>query len=189
MLLIRTMLRSLLAAYNPMKKVLLGVVIGICLVPLAAFLFVKSGGMPVATKGKPLPFENFIARVALHAAFDREADKPSPIEATEANLAAGAKIYRAQCMVCHGSSDKPASAIALGMFPKPPLLVRLDRNGVTDDSPGETYWKARNGIRLTGMPGYVDSLTDTGLWQVTLVLLHAHELPTSVNQLLREQPN
>ena len=131
--------------------------------------------------------DSFLAGVALNAAVDREANRPSPVEATEANLAAGAKIYRANCMVCHSSADRPPSAIALGMYPKPPPLVRLDRNGVTDDSAGETYWKAKNGIRLTGMPGFVDSLTDTELWQVSLVLQHAHELPPSVSQLLSEQ--
>jgi thiosulfate dehydrogenase len=187
MILLRQMLRSLLAAVDPMKKMLLGVIVGFCIVPLAAFLFVRSGGMPVATKGKPLPLERFLAGVALHAAVDREADKPSPIQATEANLAAGAKIYQAQCMFCHGSPDRPPTAIALGMYPKPPPLVRLDKMGVTDDSTGETYWKAKNGIRLTGMPGFGDSLTDTELWQVSLVLQHAHELPPSVGKLLSEQ--
>jgi thiosulfate dehydrogenase len=171
-----------------MKKMLLGVALGICILPLGAYLFIVSGGMPVATKGKPLPFERFLASVALHAAVDREANKPSPVEATEANLAAGAKIYQAQCMVCHGSPDRPPTAIALGMYPKPPPLVRSDKKGVTDDSAGETYWKAKNGIRLTGMPGFGDSLSDTELWQVSLLLQHAHELPPSVSQLLSEQP-
>jgi mono/diheme cytochrome c family protein len=145
--------------------------------------------MPVATKGKPLPFERFLAHVALDAAVDREADKTSPIEATEANLAAGAKIYKAQCMVCHGSPDRAPTAIALGMYPKPPPLVRSDKKGVTDDSAGETYWKAKNGIRLTGMPGFGDSLSETELWQVSLLLQHAHELPSSVGKLLSEQSN
>jgi thiosulfate dehydrogenase len=188
MLLIRLILRTLIAVIVPMKKVFLGIVIGICIIPLAGYLFVESGGMPVATKGKPLPFERFIAHVALNAAVDREADKPSPIEATEANLAAGVKIYQAQCMVCHGSPDGPPSAIALGMYPKPPPLVRLDKTGVTDDSVGETYWKARNGIRLTGMPGFGENLTDTELWQVSLVLQHAHNLPPSVSRPLNERP-
>jgi mono/diheme cytochrome c family protein len=56
---------------------------------------------------------------------------------------------------------------------------------VTDDRIGETYWKAKNGIRLTGMPGYGDTLTDSQLWQVSLLLLHAHELPASVQLALR----
>jgi mono/diheme cytochrome c family protein len=171
-----------------MKKLLLGVAIGLCIPPLAALLFVKFGGMPVATKGKPLPLERYIAGVALHAAVDPEANKPSPVEATEANLAAGARIYQAQCMVCHGSTDGPPTAIALGMYPRPPELVRPDETGVTDDSPGETYWKAKNGIRLTGMPGFVGNLSETELWQVSLLLQHAHELPPSVGRILSGEP-
>jgi len=167
----------------------LGVVIGFCIVPLAAFVFVKSGGMPVATKGKPPPFERFLAHVALDAAIYREAGKPAPIEATDANLAAGAKIYEEQCMVCHGSPDRAWTAIALGMYPKPPPLVRMDEKGVTDDSAGETYWKAKNATRLTGMPGFGESLSETQLWQVSLLLQHAHELPSSVVKLLSEQAN
>lgn len=186
---IRVMLRSLLAALDPMKKLFLGLVVGFCMVPLTAFIFVKSGGMPVATKGKPLPFERFLAQVALDAAVNREADRSSPIEATEANLAAGAKIYKTQCMVCHGSTNREPTAIALGMYPKPPPLVRLDKKGVTDDSAGEIYWKAKNGIRLTGMPGFGESLSETELWQVCLLLQHAHELPSSVGKLLSEPTN
>ena len=176
-----------MASNDQMRKMLLGIAVGFCIVPLAAFLFVKFGGMPVATKGKPLPLERFFASVAIEAAVGREADKPSPLEATEANLAAGAKIYRTQCMVCHGAPDGPPSAIALGMYPKPPPLFRLDKKGVTDDPAGEIFWKAKNGIRLTGMPGFGDSLTDTELWQVSLVLKHAHELPPSVGKLFNEQ--
>jgi mono/diheme cytochrome c family protein len=51
---------------------------------------------------------------------------------------------------------------------------------VTDDPAGETYWKAANGIRLTGMPGYRGTLTDTQLWQVSLMLANADKLPASV---------
>lgn len=170
-----------------MKKMLLGLVLGICVAPLAAVLFVVFGGMPVATKGKPLPFERFLAGVALHAALGKEAHEPSPVPATEANFAEGARIYQTHCAVCHGWSDGSPSAIALGMYPKPPPLVRLDKKGVTDDSAGEIYWKVKNGIRLTGMPGFVDSLTDSQLWQVSLLLQRAHELPPSVGKLLKVQ--
>jgi mono/diheme cytochrome c family protein len=57
---------------------------------------------------------------------------------------------------------------------------------VTDDQVGETYWKAKNGIRLTGMPGYGETLTEDQLWQVSLLLQHANELPASVQSVLRQ---
>jgi len=44
---------------------------------------------------------------------------------------------------------------------------------VSDDPPGETYWKVANGVRLTGMPAYKDVLTDTQMWQVSLLLANA----------------
>jgi mono/diheme cytochrome c family protein len=169
-----------------MNKTLLGAGIGFCLPLLAAFTFVNLGGMPVATKGDPLPLEHYIARTAIHRAMGREVDRVCPLPADEANLLRGAKIYRVQCEICHGSPDSLPSAIANGMFPQPPPLVRMDEKGVTNDSPGESYWKVKNGIRLTGMPGYVDSLSDTQLWQVSLLLNQAHNLPLSVKEALRD---
>jgi mono/diheme cytochrome c family protein len=167
-----------------MKKILIGIVVGICLPFVAGYLFVISGRMPVATKGAPLPLEKFIARKALHAAMDPEVGKPSPLPADEPNLLAGARVYQAQCAVCHGQLGRPESAIAQGMFPHPPQLLP-PKKGVTDDPVGETYWKVKNGIRLTGMPGYGASLSDSELWQVSLLLLHADKLPDSVQAALR----
>ena len=168
-----------------MKKFIVGVVVGICLPFLAGYLFVISGRMPVATKGPPLPLEKFLAGKALHAAMAREAGAPAPLPADEPNLLAGAHVYQAQCAVCHGQLGRPESAIAKGMFPHPPQLLP-PKKGVTDDEVGETYWKAKNGIRLTGMPGFHTSLTDTELWQVSLLLLHADKLPDSARAVLRQ---
>ena len=72
------------------------------------------------------------------------------------------------------------------MFPIPPQL--LVKKGVTDDPAGETYWKVTNGIRLTGMPGYTKTLSDTQRWQVSLLLLHAHDLPASAMMELKTPP-
>jgi thiosulfate dehydrogenase len=79
--------------------------------------------------------------------------------------------------------DQPQSAIAKGMFPKPPEL--LHGKGVTDDSPGETYWKVEHGIRLTGMPGYGKSLSTKEMWQISLLLAAADKLSDGVKTVLR----
>ena len=168
-----------------MKKFLFGLVIGLVLPFVGGYLFVVSGGMPVATKGPPLPMERFLAHKALAKAIGPEAAKPSPLPADEPNLLAGAKVYQAQCAVCHGHLGRQESAIAAGMFPHPPQLLP-PRKGVTDDDVGETYWKVKNGIRLTGMPGYGSSLSENEMWQVSLLLLHADQLPDSVVAVLRQ---
>jgi mono/diheme cytochrome c family protein len=97
---------------------------------------------------------------------------------------AGAKIYSTQCAVCHGLPQRGPSFIAKGMFPKPPQLM-LPHKGVTDDPVGETYWKVKNGIRLTGMPGFVDNLSEIEMWQVSLLLFSSDKLSPQVLEVLR----
>jgi mono/diheme cytochrome c family protein len=169
-----------------MKRFFWGLIAGLCIPFAAAYLFIGSGRMPVATKAGPLPLEHYLARRALHATMDPEAGEPSPIPPDGPNLLAGARVYRAQCAVCHGDLGRPATAIAKGMFPIPPQLLP-PRKGVTDDPVGETYWKVKNGIRLTGMPGFVGALSDTEMWQVSELLLHADQLPPAVTQALRAE--
>jgi mono/diheme cytochrome c family protein len=166
------------------KKIFGGFILGIGLCLAGEFLFLTRGGMPVGTKGGPMPFERFIAQTALGSAIGPAAREPSPIAASEANLVAGARVYRAQCALCHGDLGSPPSSIARGMYPPPPQLLP-PKKGVTDDPVGETHWKVKNGIRLTGMPGFGDTLSDTELWQVSLLLLHASGLPPAAQDGLR----
>ncbi len=166
-----------------MKKFLWGFVFGLIAVVVGAALYFGLGLAPVATSAPPLPFERLLAGMALHSRIAKEMPSQAPIPADEANLLAGAKIYREQCAVCHGLSGQPETAIAKGMFPRPPQL--FEGHGVTDDPAGETWWKAANGIRLTGMPGFKGSLSDTQLWQVSLLLANADKLPASVKAALK----
>jgi len=161
----------------------LGVLLGMYLPVLAGYLFITLGGMPVTTKDTPLPFERYLAKKALKVAMHKEIGRRAPIPPDETNLLAGAKVYREQCAVCHGLPDQPPGAIAKGMFPPPPALFS-PREGVTDDPVGKIYWKVKHGIRLTGMPGFQTSLSDTELWQVSLLLLQAQQLSAPVRQAL-----
>ena len=52
--------------------------------------------------------------------------------------------------------------------------------GVTDDDEWETYWKAEGGIRMTGMPGFKGNLTETQIWQVTVLLKNADKISPAV---------
>ncbi len=170
-----------------MKKFLFGFALGIVLVPATVFLYFASGGAPVATSAAPMPLEKRLAKMALNATIDREAPRDVPIKLEEANYVAGASIYRRHCADCHGLPGQRAPEFARGMFPTPPQL--FEGKGVTDDIPGETYWKAKNGIRMTGMPAFQGTLTDQELWQVSVLLANADKLPDSVKQSLFASPS
>lgn len=166
-----------------MKKFVLGLLIGLfILAPAAAYLYAKLGFLSLATTAKPFPLEKAMARAALNADIGSAKNQQDPLQLTDENLQAGAKLYREQCAVCHGTAGQPKTQIAAGMFPPPPQL--LEGHGVTDDPEGTTFWKISHGIRLSGMPRF-DSLSDTERWQITMLLKHADKLPQGVQADLR----
>jgi thiosulfate dehydrogenase len=160
--------------------------LGFIAVPAVVYFYFSSGSAPVATGAPPMPFEKMLARMALHARLDKEMPKSVPISADEGAYAAGAQVYKDHCAVCHGLPGQAQTAIAKGMFPKPPVL--LEGTGVTDDPPGETYWKVAGGIRMTGMPGFDKTLLTTQMWQVSLLLANADKLPKAVKDSLTPTP-
>jgi len=163
-------------------KFLVGLLLGLLILPCGAYLYFTGGSAPVATTDSDMPFEKFFAKKAQHARIDKEMPKNVPIQPTEANLVAGAELYKQHCAVCHGLPLTQKSAIATGMYPKPPLL--MEGKGVTDDEPGESYWKIYNGFRLTGMPGFSKSLSETQMWQMALLVANADKLPPSAKAVL-----
>jgi len=169
-----------------MKRFFLGLVFGIALPFLAGYLFLTLGGMPVATKGEPLPLEKFVVKTALRAAIKGDLDRVAPFEATVEHLDQGARLYRNNCGGCHGIGDHD-NLMARAMFPPAPQFFRElheGKKGIAHDPIGKIYWKIRNGIRLTGMPGYVDILNDQELWEVSLFLKNVNQLPESSKKLM-----
>lgn len=174
-----------------MTRILLGVLLGVILVPVVVLVWLRFGDVPVAVTDPPLPQERLLTGVPLNERIDRELIKTPPIQVNEGNLVAGAEIYRDHCAVCHGLHGKPSS-FGAHMYPDAPPLLEMHHHGsetmmgVTDDPPGETYWKAANGIRLTGMPSFKSVLTDTEMWQVSLLLANADKpLPPAAVFMLR----
>jgi thiosulfate dehydrogenase len=165
-----------------MRGFVLGVIVTVVVGVGIVYAYFSLGMAPVATSGPLMPFERQLAHMALHARLDKEMPKQVPVTADEPNLLAGAHIYMEHCAVCHGVPGKEQTAIAKGEFPHPPHLFK--GTGVTDDEPGETYWKVANGIRLTGMPGFEKSLSTTEMWQVSLLLAGADKIPDSVKAVL-----
>jgi len=170
-----------------MGKFIVGIIVGVILVPAAFYFYCVSGRAPVATSAAPMPFETFFAKTALHATLNREAPKTHSTEASEGELLAGVDVYQHNCAGCHGVAEKQASNVARGMFPRPPQLF-APGHMVTDDPVGVTYWKAKHGIRLTGMPGFTGLLTDAQLWNVSLLLANADRLPPDVKQAIEAPP-
>ena len=153
----------------------LSFLLGLIVFPLGIYVYFVFGKPPVAVADKQFPFEDRIVRVPMNARIKREMPQSAAIEPTDENLNAGAGIYEDKCEVCHGIAGEQSS-VGGKMFPRAPQLFAKHKNGavgVSDDPVGETYWKIKNGVRLTGMPAYEKALTETQMWQVSLLLSRA----------------
>ena len=165
-----------------LKGLILGILLGMLLIVGSVYFYFSSGRAPVATSAPPMPLEKTLARIGLHAYLDKLPHPEPQVPADEANLISGAKVYKEQCATCHGLPSEPKSAVATGMYPAPPQLFQ--GTGVTDDDAWESYWKVENGMRMSGMPGFKDRLTEKQIWQVAVLVRNADKIPESVKKEL-----
>lgn len=166
-----------------MKKYVIVFIAGILLVPAAFYLYLRSGYAPVSTSASPLPFERFFARLAMRATLGHELPKTETQPPTESDLIEGAQIYRQNCAVCHGLPNVSRTPISKGMYPHPPQFFRPGRSTAYDPAKSlrpanpKAYWKIKNGVRLTGMPGFKESFTEKQIQEVSQFVGNARNLP------------
>jgi thiosulfate dehydrogenase len=166
---------------------LFGFVAALAILFVGGYAYLRFGHLPVAVADPALPMEAQIVHVPLGARIAREIQAP-PFGIGEDVYESGAHIYMKECAACHGTPGHDIP-YARWMYPTAPQLWKRHAKGnvvgVSDDEPGETYWKVANGIRLTGMPAYKHILSDTQMWQVSLLLKNADQpLPDPVRAIL-----
>ena len=74
-----------------------------------------------------------------------------------------------------------AKAGLSGMEPSPPYL--LDATSVW--TPEQLFWIAKNGIKMTGMPSWRDSMPDSQIWDVVGFIEAMRRLPPQTYAQLR----
>jgi mono/diheme cytochrome c family protein len=80
-------------------------------------------------------------------------------------LVMGTEHFAAHCAVCHGAPGVPKGDIAAGLYPQPPNLAHTTEQF----SPAELFWIVKNGIKMSGMPGWSDH-GDEELWATVAFL-------------------
>jgi thiosulfate dehydrogenase len=55
-----------------MGKFLVGLIVGLIVIPVGVYMYFSTGSAPVATASAPMPFEKMLAGLALHARLRKE---------------------------------------------------------------------------------------------------------------------
>lgn len=92
----------------------------------------------------------------------------------------GVRLYRDNCVQCHGAPGVAPDAFALGLTPLPANLALTVREW---KQPAELYWVVKYGIKMSGMPAWEYRLDDADLWAVVAFL---KTLPTLAPHDYRE---
>jgi thiosulfate dehydrogenase len=151
---------------------------------VGGYVFVRAGGVPIATTSHPLPLEERVARTAILASTGNAAEQKNPLAPDDTSMLGGLSVFKQNCAICHSIPGKPRSAISQGMFPSPPQFFEK-KDMVVNVPEGVTYWEVTHGIRLSGMPGFGKTLSDIERWQVTTLLTHVDKLSPEIQAALQ----
>ena len=163
-------------------RFLLGFVVGIAAVLVAAGFVIASGTVSMGATAPISGVERTIAQFAVVRSVARRAPRTeNPVKATPEVLAKALTHYKAMCVTCHGAGSVDPTAIGEGLNPPAPDLTQKSVQSRTD---GELFWIVQNGIRMTGMPAFGPTHKDDELWTLVTFLRHLPELSREEEEAL-----
>jgi thiosulfate dehydrogenase len=164
-----------------------GFLLGLVIAAAGAIAYFKFGMAPARVPDKPLPYERAAAPAPLPpAAHTEDTIKTPPFGTSEDVFEAGARIYKLRCASCHGTPHHDAAgAVSTNPAARQLWKRRGDTVGVSDAEPGLIYAKIADGVPHSGMPAYANQLSETQIWQVSLLLKSAgQQLPDPIMGIL-----
>jgi len=132
--------------------------------------YVMSRG--ISARAEPSAAETFIARRLRRLAIPRAArEAVNPVPTSPEILMEAMEHFADHCAFCHANDGSGDTAIAKGLYPKPPDMKQAATQSLSD---GELFYIIQNGVRFTGMPGFatLDGLHDQDSWKLVRFIRH-----------------
>ncbi|RUL83564.1 c-type cytochrome [Tautonia sociabilis] len=158
------------------------IILALALVAAAAWSLSAVAGRGFSAREEPTALEEFLARMARTLATPAGVrELANPVEPTALALAEARDHFADHCAACHANDGSGRTMINAGLYPPAPDL----RGGRTQRlSDGELFYIIKNGIRLTGMPGWGGE--DEENWKLVLFLRHLPRLSAEERRLMEE---
>jgi thiosulfate dehydrogenase len=163
-----------------MRSFFFGILFTLAVLLAGSYVVVNKGLVDFSADQQPLAIESKVAMAAVDASTDRHAPELSnPLQPTEDNLVAGAKLYLNHCAGCHGVPSNPDSAFARSFYPPVPGFFQ----DAPDMSENQNFYIIQHGIRWTGMPAWKGTFDDTQIWQTVTFMSHINKLPDAAQRV------
>jgi mono/diheme cytochrome c family protein len=163
------------------KNFVRGILLAVVALAFSSWIFFRFGFADLRANVPPSWLESEMMSAAVRASAARHATRQeNPIQATDANLLDGARLYRDKCADCHGRPDNPASDYGADFYPQAPQFMKVD----THLSDSQTFYLIKYGVRRSAMPAWGNIMAESEIWQVVALLDHLHNLPPAVSQEL-----
>jgi mono/diheme cytochrome c family protein len=149
--------------FDPMRnKCLIAFLAVLVIVIVAAVIFAYR--FDLSALPEPGPRETRMANAARHWLISRAARSvPADSGTSPASVAAGRMYFLGECANCHGTDGRTPTEIGRWMYPRALDLSSPEVQGWSDR---ELFWIIKNGVRLSGMPGFGKVFNDTQVWQL-----------------------
>jgi len=143
-----------------------GLLVLVVIVVLAgAGLVVFAYRFSLSALAEPSRAETYFATKAKLWLVRRAARKGVPAAPVndEISLAVGGMIFRGECATCHGIDGRQPTPVGRWMYPR---TLDLGSAEVQQWSNAELFWIIKNGIRLSGMPGFGKIHSNEDIWHL-----------------------
>jgi mono/diheme cytochrome c family protein len=122
---------------------------------------------------QPSQEESNLANAAKDVAIPLEAgSKKNPLPETGEVVSQGQEVFLGSCAQCHGADGRADTDVGRNMAPP---AMDLTSAHVQHWSDAELFWIVQNGVRLTGMPAWHSSISETDTWKLARFI---HKLPS-----------
>jgi len=126
---------------------------------------------------QPSRVETALANAAKDVVIPIQAErKENPLPETEEVINQGRQVFLQSCALCHGADGHGETYLGRNMYPP---AMDMTSPHVQHWSDAELFWIIQNGVRLTGMPSWESSISETDTWKLALFIHNLSHLNTA----------
>ncbi len=145
-----------------MRRIILALVVLVLLIGAGVILFASQFNLSALPE--PGRAETYLATKAKVWLVRRNARSvPKAPANNPASVAVGGMMFRGECANCHGIDGRTPTDVGRWMYPR---TLDLNSPEVQQWSDAELFWIIKNGIRLSGMPGFGKIHSDAQIWNL-----------------------